>query len=146
VHFASKEDLLFQLSREGHEAARDMLVAAAEAAPSPTEALRAIMRVFSRWHAEHFRVARIVQYEFQNLTPEHREAVLGLRKEIDSVVRDVLADGVASGEFTVTDVPDTALALLSMAVDVARWYDPEIRRTPDAIGVTYGELGLRLVT
>jgi AcrR family transcriptional regulator len=146
VHFASKEDLLFQLSREGHEAARDMLVAAAEAAASPTEALRAIMRVFSQWHAEHFRVARIVQYEFQNLTPEHREAVLGLRKEIDGVVRDVLTQGVAAGEFTVTDVRDTALALLSMAVDVARWYDPEIKRTPQAIGLTYGELGLRLVT
>jgi AcrR family transcriptional regulator len=146
VHFASKEDLLFQLSREGHEAARDMLVAAAGAAPSPTGALRAIMRVFSQWHAEHFRVARIVQYEFQNLTPEHREAVLGLRKEIDSVVRDVLTQGVAAGEFTVTDVRDTALALLSMAVDVARWYDPEIKRTPEAIGLTYGELGLRLVT
>ncbi len=146
VHFASKEDLLFQLSREGHEAARDMLVTAAGAAASPTEALRSIMRVFSQWHAEHFRVARIVQYEFQNLTPEHREAVLGLRKEIDGVVRDVLTQGVAAEEFTVTDVRDTALALLSMAVDVARWYDPEIKRTPEAIGLTYGELGLRLVT
>jgi hypothetical protein len=34
---------------------------------------------------------------------------------------------------------------MSMAIDVARWYDPEIRRTPDAIGAAYGELGLRLV-
>jgi cytidylate kinase len=31
VHFASKEELLYQLSREGHEAARDLLVAAADA-------------------------------------------------------------------------------------------------------------------
>lgn len=145
VHFASKEDLLFQLSREGHEAARDMLVAAASAAGSPTEALRSIMAVFSQWHAEHFRVARIVQYEFQNLTPEHREAVLGLRKDIDAVVRDVITAGVASAEFAVEDVPETTLALMSMAVDVARWYDPEIRRTPESIGLTYGDLGLRLV-
>jgi hypothetical protein len=91
-------------------------------------------------------VARIVQYEFSNLTPEHREAVLGLRKDIDRVVQDVLREGVTTGEFEVEDVPDTALALLSMAVDVARWYDPEIKRTPAAIGATYGELGLRLVT
>ena len=146
VHFASKEDLLFQLSREGHEAARAMLVDAARAAGSPTEALRAIMRQFAQWHAEHFRVARIVQYEFSNLTPEHREAVLGLRKDIDRVVQDVLREGVAAGDFEVEDVPDTALALLSMAVDVARWYDPEIKRTPAAIGASYAELGLRLVT
>ena len=145
VHFASKEDLLFQLSRAGHEAARDMLVAAAETAATPTGALRSIMRQFAQWHAEHFRVARIVQYEFQNLTPEHREAVLGLRKDIDAVVRDVITAGVASAEFAVEDVPETTLALLSMAVDVARWYDPEIKRTPESIGLTYGDLGLRLV-
>jgi hypothetical protein len=103
------------------------------------------MGTFARWHAEHFRVARIVQYEFGNLTPEHRDAVLALRKEIDGVVRDVVTDGVAKGEFDVEDIPDTTLALMSMAVDVARWYDPEIRRTPEAIGAAYAELGLRLV-
>ena len=146
VYFASKEELLYQLSREGHAAARDMLLAAAEGASSPTEALRAIMRRFATWHAEHFRVARIVQYEFGNLTPEHRDAVLALRKEIDAVVREVVADGMASGEFEVADVADTTLALMSMAVDVARWYDPEIKRTPDAIGAAYADLGIRLVT
>ena len=145
VHFASKEELLYQLSREGHEVARDMLLAAAAGASSPTEALRAIMGTFATWHAEHFRVARIVQYEFANLTPEHRDAVLALRKQIDAVVRDVVTAGVATGEFTVDDVPDTTLALMSMAVDVARWYDPEIKRTPEAIGAAYADLGLRLV-
>jgi AcrR family transcriptional regulator len=145
VHFASKEELLFQISRAGHLAARDMLVAAADGAPSPTEALRSIMATFARWHAEHHRVARIVQYEFGNLTPEHRDAVLMLRKDIDAVVRRVVTEGVASGEFVVDDVPDTTLALLSMVVDVARWYDPDIRRTPEAIGAAYADLGLRLV-
>ena len=145
VHFASKEELLFQISRAGHEAARDMLVAAAGSASSPTEALRSIMATFARWHAEHFRVARIVQYEFGNLTPEHRDAVLALRKEIDAVVRRVVTQGVEAREFAVEDVPDTTLALLSMVVDVARWYDPDIKRTPEAIGTAYADLGLRLV-
>jgi AcrR family transcriptional regulator len=145
VHFASKEELLYQLSREGHEAARDLLVEAAGAAPTPTQALRAIMGTFARWHAEHYRVARIVQYEFANLTPEHRDAVLTLRKQIDAVVRQVVTEGVGTGEFSVEDIPDTTLALMSMAVDVARWYDPEIKRTPAAIGAAYAELGLRLV-
>jgi AcrR family transcriptional regulator len=145
VHFASKEELLFQISRTGHLAARDMLVAAADGAASATDALRSIMATFARWHAEHHRVARIVQYEFGNLTPEHRDAVLMLRKEIDAVVRGVVTEGVASGEFVVDDVPDTTLALLSMVVDVARWYDPDIRRTPEAIGAAYADLGLRLV-
>ena len=112
VHFTSKEVLLFELSRRGHERARDLLVEAAAAA---------------------------------DLRQEHRDAVLGLRKEIDQVVAGVLRDGVDTGEFAVTDVPATALALLSMAIDVARWYTPDVRRTPTAIEATYGELAVRLV-
>jgi AcrR family transcriptional regulator len=146
VHFASKEDLLFQISRKGHLVARDILVHAAAASDTPTDAIRRIATVFSTWHAEHYTVARIVQYEFPHLTHEHREVVLGLRKEIDRVVRDVLDEGVASGEFDVRDVPGTALAILSMAVDVARWYDPQIRRTPESIGEAYGEYAVRLVS
>ena len=69
VHFASKEVLLFELSRRGHARARDLLVAAAEAAPTPTEALRAIIGGFSRWHAEHYELGRIVQFEFRHLAP-----------------------------------------------------------------------------
>ncbi|KGN34779.1 TetR family transcriptional regulator [Knoellia sinensis KCTC 19936] len=145
VHFTSKEDLLFELSRRGHQRARDLLVAAAEKSDSPTEALRSIIGGFSKWHAEHHQLGRIVQYEFRHLTPEHREAVLNLRREIDKVVRGVLTEGVERGEFEVDDVHATALALLSMAVDVARWYSPEIRRTPDDIARTNGDLAVRLV-
>ena len=146
VHFSSKEDLLFQLSRRGHQTARDQLVAAAQAAASPTDALRSIIAGFSTWHAEHHQLGRIVQYEFRHLTPDHRAAVLTLRKEIDQVVRGVLTDGVAQGDFDVDDTSTTALALLSLAVDVARWYSPEIRRTPEDIGRTNGDLAVRLVT
>lgn len=145
VHFASKEDLLYAISRRGHVAARDMLVAAAARAGAPTQALQAIMSTFSRWHAEHYRVGRIVQYEFAHLTPAHREEVLALRKEIDAVMQDVLRDGVAAGEFSVDDIPVTALALSSLCVDVARWYQPGIRRTPAEIGASNAALGLRLV-
>jgi AcrR family transcriptional regulator len=145
VHFASKEDLLFELSRRGHLTARDLLVEAAERAASPTQALRAIVGGFSRWHAEHYQVGRIVQFEFRHLGPEHRDEVLALRKQIDRVVQDVLTAGVAADEFEVADVPDTALALLSMAVDVARWYEPAGRRTPEDIEASYGALAVRLV-
>ena len=144
VHFASKEELLFSICMRGHTAARDMIVDAAAAADSPVDALAAIMTNFSRWHAEHYRVGRIVQYEFAHLTPAHREAVMGLRKEIDAQVRSVLLDGIERGVFVIDDVPHTTLALMSLCIDVARWYQPGIKRTPAEIGETNGRLGLRL--
>ena len=145
VHFASKQDLLFQLCQRGHVLALEIVTSARDSARTPPDQLVAIVSAFASWHAEQFRTARIVQYEFSHLTPEHRAEVLAVRKQIDAVVRNVLLAGVASGDFDVPDVAVTTLALQSLTIDVARWYGPGIRRTPQAIGTAYGELALRLV-
>jgi AcrR family transcriptional regulator len=145
VHFDSKEALLYALSRRGHEAALDLVRTSAGGSGSPVDRVRRVMSAFAAWHAEHFEVARVVQYEFPHLLLRHRDEVLALRKEIDEVVRELIEDGVASGEFEVADVPDTALALMSLCIDVARWYSPGVRRTPERIGRTYASLGLRLL-
>ena len=145
VHFGSKEELLFNLSRTGHESALRVLRSAIADGATPTEQLHNLVARFSEWHAEGYQLARVVQYEHHHLTPEHHAEVLGLRKEMDALVRDVLDRGAAEGAFTVDDSGDTALALLSLAVDVARWYSPTIRRTPTEIGATNAALALRLV-
>jgi AcrR family transcriptional regulator len=146
VHFASKQDLLFELCRRGHLMALEVVTTARRSADTPPAQLVAIVTAFARWHAEQFRTARIVQYEFPQLSAEHREEVITLRKQIDAVVRDVLAAGVAGGDFDVPDLTMTTLALQSLTIDVARWYKPGIRRTPEAIGTAYGTLALRLVS
>ena len=145
VHFASKEDLLFHLSRDGHEEALALVTEAVAGADSPAEALAATMSRFSAWHAENYAIARVVQHEFPHLSDAHRAEVLALRKRIDQAVRDVLAAGKQSGDFLLDDIPDTALALLSIIVDVARWYTPALHRTSAQIGATNAALGLRLV-
>ena len=145
VHFASKQDLLFQLCHHGHILALQVVAGARDSADTPPAQLVAIVSAFARWHAEQFRTARIVQYEFFHLTPEYLDEVLAVRKQIDTVVRDVLMAGVGSGDFDVPDIAVATLALQSMTVDVARWYQPGMRRTPEAIGTAYGALALRLV-
>ena len=129
VHFGSKEELLFNLSRSGHESALRLLRDAIADGATPTDQLANVMARFSEWHVEQYQVARVVQYEHHHLTPEHHAEVLALRKEMDGLVRGVLERGVADGAFTVDDSADTALALLSIVVDVARWYSPTIRRS-----------------
>jgi len=145
VHFASKQDLLFQLCRHGHVLALQVVTDARDSADTPPAQLVAIVSSFSRWHAEHFRTARIVQYEFPQLTPEHREEVMTLRRQIDAVVKDVLQAGVTGGDFVVPDLAMATLALQSLTIDVARWYRPGTRHTPEAIGSAYGDLALRMV-
>ena len=124
MHFDSKESLLYALSRRGHEAALSLVRSAATGPGTPTERVARVMSGFATWHAEHYEVARVVQYEFPHLLPEHRDDVLTLRKTIDQAVRELLAEGQAAGEFEVADIHDTTLALMSLCIDVARWYSP----------------------
>jgi AcrR family transcriptional regulator len=145
VHFDSKEALLYALSRRGHEAALELVRASTMLPGTPTERVARVMSGFATWHAEHYEVARVVQYEFPHLLPTHRDEVLDLRKDIDRAVRALLEEGLATGEFEVADVSDTALALMSLCIDVARWYGPGVRRSPAVIGRTYASLGLRLL-
>lgn len=51
----------------------------------------------------------------------------------------------ADGEFDVPDVPGTTLAVLSLCIDVARWFNVAGHRTPDEVGALYADLVLRMV-
>jgi len=145
VHFPSKVALLAQISRLGHEAAAELVDGAIDSAPEPVAALRAVAARFAAWHAEHHRVARIVQNELAALPEADLHEVMRLRQQIERRVEDQLRAGVAAGVMAVDDPRAVARAVLSLTVDVARWYDPAGRDTPEAIGTLYAELAARMV-
>ncbi len=145
VHHTSKEDLLFELSRSGHLRTLEMLTTAAARSASPTQRLREIVRVFVSDHAEHHVSARVVNYELGSLSSEHRTEVEGLRTRINDVVRVVIAQGVDAGEFDVADIRVTTGAVLSLGLDVARWYRSDGNLTPEYLSEQYAEMALRIV-
>jgi AcrR family transcriptional regulator len=144
VHHRSKEELLHVISREGHRTTLD-LVRAAGAGGTPTERLAAIARDFGRHHAQGHTWARIVNYELEALSPEHREEIRALRIAIEQEVRAVIEAGIAAGEFDVPDVGMTTTAVLSLGIDIARWYRDDGRWTPDDVGEHMAVLALRIV-
>lgn len=144
VHYPSKERLLFEISLYGHRAALEILTAA-NTADSPADRLRAMVSAFTAWHAEHHTIARVVQYELAALSPEHFAEVATIRRAISALIEKALTDGVSDGTFAVPDLPGTTLAVLSLSIDVARWYAPSRRTSPEALGHTYADLALRMV-
>ncbi|GAA1826415.1 TetR/AcrR family transcriptional regulator [Pseudonocardia ailaonensis] len=144
VHFASKEELLFALSRRGHTLALG-IVATAAAIPDPVTAAQVLVYSFTRWHAEARTLARVVQYEQGALGPGHAEEIAGLRRDTEQAVRDLVGRGVASARFAVPDVRGASAAILSLGIDVARWYSSRSPWTPHDLGVLYVELASRLL-
>jgi AcrR family transcriptional regulator len=145
IHFKTKEELLFKISRVGHERAREIIAAAAESEGAAAERLARAVSTFAGWHAEHHTTARVVQYELTALGAEHYTEIAGLRREINRLLRGIIEDGVRGGEFSVDDVRGTALAVLSLCVDVARWFSASGGRTPEELGALYADLVGRMV-
>lgn len=145
IHYKTKEELLHRISRIGHEKAVAILRTAARAEGSPGERLAEAVSSFVRWHAGGRTTARVVQYELDSLGPEARAEILGLRRQVDAEVRGIIEEGVRSGEFDVIDVRGTTLAVLSLCIDVARWFNVDGPRTPEEVGALYADLVLRMV-
>ncbi|WP_326724150.1 MULTISPECIES: TetR/AcrR family transcriptional regulator [unclassified Streptomyces] len=145
IHYKTKEELLHRISRIGHDKAIDILRTAAEGDGSAAERLSDAVRSFVRWHAAQHTTARVVQYELDALGPDARAEIVALRRQTDAAVRGIIQDGVEAGEFDVPDVPGTTLAVLSLCIDVARWFNVNGPRTPDEVGALYADLVLRMV-
>jgi AcrR family transcriptional regulator len=145
IHYKTKEELLYQISRVGHERSVRILTEAAATEGDHAGRLETAVRAFVCWHAEHHTTARVVQYELAALEPGHHREIVALRRRTEEILRGILADGVAAGEVAVDVLRGTALAVLSLCIDVARWFRPAGRRSPEEIGVLYAGLALRMV-
>jgi AcrR family transcriptional regulator len=145
VHHRSKEELLYLISRSGHEHTLRLVRAAVAAATDPPSRLAAAMREFAADHARGHTTARVVNYELSALSPEHYAEIVALRRAIADEVKELVNQGIASGHFHVTDAGMTANALTSLGIDVARWYRSDGEWTPAGIGEFHAELALRMV-
>ncbi|MEV0226853.1 TetR/AcrR family transcriptional regulator [Streptomyces sp. NPDC050704] len=145
IHYKTKEELLHRISRIGHDKALDILRTASDSGGSAAERLTHAVRSFVRWHAAQHTTARVVQYELEALGADARAEIVAMRRQTDAAVRGIIEDGVAAGDFDVPDIPGTTIAVLSLCVDVARWFNVDGPRTPDEVGELYSDLVLRMV-
>jgi AcrR family transcriptional regulator len=145
IHFQSKQEILYQVSRFGHAAVLEVVEDALAGDAPPEEQVRRFVQAFTAWHAWNHRSARVQQYELHALAREHFDEIRSLRSRFGHMLKQELRRGVQSGIFTIGDLDTTALAILSLGIDVARWYRPGIDPEPDALGQAYADLVLMML-
>jgi AcrR family transcriptional regulator len=146
VHFPSKELVLFEIVRAAHERALTHIQGPeVEGIQGAAERLRLIISRYTAWHARHHVAARVAQYELAGLTAEHYEEIRQLRHRTNELLRSAVARGVDDGTFAAVDVNRVVRAMLSLGIDVIRWYRLDGPDSPDQIGDFYAELALRMV-
>jgi AcrR family transcriptional regulator len=145
VHHSSKEDLLYQISRDGHEKTLRLMREAIASSEDPVVALRRAVHDFALDHATNPTTARIVNYELAALSPDHLQEILAIRHTIENAFRKLVERGVAQGDFDTPDPHMASVALLSLGIDIGRWYREGHRWTPEQVAEHYADIALRIV-
>ena len=87
VHYKSKSDLLYEISRIGHQSVLDVVQEALRDAPQdPEQRVRRFVAAFAKWHADHHVVARVIQYELKALPPRQFRRIAELRKRFEELL------------------------------------------------------------
>jgi len=145
VHFPAKELVLFEIMRAAHERALTCVKDASTEAEDAAERLAAIVSRYTAWHARHHVAARVCQYELAGLTPEHYDEIIQVRHQTNEVFRAAVGRGADEGAFAAGDVNRLVRCMLSLSIDLVRWYRLDGPDSPEQLGDFYAELALRMV-
>lgn len=144
-HFASKEDILFEITFGTME---EMLIGARGAissAASPEAQLRRLVEFHVRYSAENRLRAKVADDQLHALSPERRRTVLRIRDRYEALFREILTRGRDECNWQVDDVAVVTFAIATMASAVDVWYREDGRLPADAIASIYGDLAVRAV-
>lgn len=143
AHFRSKMDLLVFISEIGHAAVLEEVDEAIARGTDLGEQVSEFVRAFSAWHARNHTLARVIQYELHAIPADRFESIRDLRRITDQRLRKLLQDGTAAGVFAIEDLNLATLSILSLGIDVARWYDGH--QEPADLGDAQSELVMRMI-
>ena len=131
-YFASKDEILFECVRLGLASVREAAQAVEQRGGSGLERLKALMRDYAIIMTRDFGVC-VTRTADHELSPASRARFRVLKREIDRIVRRVVADGMQDGTIRNGDVRLIAFALAGALNWIARWYDPSGPLQPDEI-------------
>jgi AcrR family transcriptional regulator len=146
AHVASKEDVLWAIV----DRVASRFEMAAGAVLAGTDDADATLRRLVRAHVEvvtgDVGEAQVFIHEWRHLSGERRAAVLERRDAYEAAFRGVIADGIATGIFAMTDPTMAATFLLTALNGIPTWYRADGPVSPAQLADLYADLAVRSLT
>ena len=143
LYFADKQTLLFDLM-DGH---MDALLAAWDGVakhPAATDRLRTFVQFHIDYHLDRPDAVTIAYMELRNLTPENFARIEVKRRAYEAELENILDEGQEAGEFSVSGLRITAMAIIATLTGVNTWYREGGKLRRDQIGRIYWRLVRRM--
>lgn len=145
-HYTNKQDLLAAMIDSGLELFLERLDTAMLAAePSPTGRLNAYTEALVHFRSVELEQSRLVQTEVRNLEPDNLTAYKERQRAASAPLRQIVADGVAAGEFLTPFPEDSYRSILGMCNAISTWYVPGGDLEVGDLVERYQELARRVV-
>jgi TetR/AcrR family transcriptional regulator, cholesterol catabolism regulator len=141
-HIRTKEELLYEISMGLLARMTDEARALVAEGGDPEATLRRLARALVREHAMRKDAWALVVTEVRALTPEHRAAVIGARRDYEQIWADVLSAGADAGVVRPVDGLERR-AILGMLNSTRRWISVDGPLDVDEVADRHIDLVLR---
>lgn len=117
--------------------------------------LETYVRILVKWHIERREETFIASIEIRSLSRERHGEYMALRDRFDSLLAEILQQGITERRFAASSEPILRNAILSMITAICGWYDPRgplglleisdefVRMTRDLVGLSSESLPAR---
>ncbi|HEX5951810.1 MAG TPA: TetR/AcrR family transcriptional regulator [Rhodanobacteraceae bacterium] len=146
AHYPSKEHILAELCRVGHEEHyRSVRSAVLGSGGDPRDQVVAYVRAHVGFHTSYPMLAVVANSELHVLGEELGAATFVLRRESEELLQDIVKRGMRSGAFKVKDAWLAVAAIGGMGLRVAYWFAPAYELSAEQVAEGYAEFALRLL-
>jgi AcrR family transcriptional regulator len=122
-YFKSKDDILFECVRLALKTIQDATQVVAKQGGTATQRLRAALVKYAEIMMADFGRCLILVGE-DPLPPQGRAKLRKLMSNVDLTLRELIAEAVAEGSYTTSDVKLATFAVAGSLNSIARWYTP----------------------
>lgn len=132
-HISSKESLLVEIMQRGIEVLTERVRPVAESDLSPLTKLRQITHIHVEAIAASPDILSVFLHELKSLPPDKRDQQMRLRDEYEHLLKRVIEEGQARGDFRAVHARMATNAILGMVNWLYSWYRPGGGLTPAQI-------------
>lgn len=146
AHYPSKEHILAELCRIGHEEHRRRIQQALlECGADPRDQVVAYVHAHVAMHAQFSMLAVVANGELHALSHQLGAATFELRNQSIQALMDIVQRGADHGVFHVPDVWLAVAAIGAMGMRVAYWYTPAYELSAQQVAEVYAQYALRVL-
>lgn len=143
-HFSSKDDIYARISFTATQHLYAFVQERIPANGSAPEKLRAFMVSAATFFSQHRSAWIAASTAFWSDPDRHRmELRVARRRQFEASLRDIIREGIETGEFNDVDPAMTGRLILSGINWMHRWYDPAKELTAEEIVDQYADILLR---